>query len=97
MGVLRGGVRGIGRLRWWGCGPGTVFVYSGQGSQWVGMGRQLLVDEPVFSAAVDDLDPDFVALTGFSLRETLAGGVELVSSERSQPLLGCWRRLRGWR
>src|SRR6201999_3943195 len=68
-------------------GPGTVFVYSGQGSQWAGMGRQLLVDEPAFAAAVADLDPDFVAATGFSLQESLAGGVELVGIERIQPVL----------
>ena len=42
------------------CKPGTVFVYSGQGSQWAGMGRQLLVDEPAFAAAVDELEPLFV-------------------------------------
>ncbi len=53
------------------CGPGTVFVYSGQGSQWAGMGRQLLADEPAFAAAVDELEPDFVAQAGFSLREML--------------------------
>ena len=69
------------------CGPGTVFVYSGQGSQWVGMGRQLLVDEPAFAAAVADLEPDFVAATGFSLRDVLAGGVGLAGIEQIQPVL----------
>ena len=53
------------------CRPGTVFVYSGQGSQWAGMGRQLLVDEPAFAAAVAELEPVFVEQVGFSLRQVL--------------------------
>ncbi len=68
-------------------GPGTVFVYSGQGSQWAGMGRQLLADEPAFAAAIAELEPDFVAQTGFSLQQTLSGSHEVVGIERIQPVL----------
>ncbi|HEX7323601.1 MAG TPA: type I polyketide synthase, partial [Mycobacterium sp.] len=67
--------------------PGTVFLYSGQGSQWAGMGRQLLVDEPAFAAAVDELEPDFVAQTGFSLRGVLEAGEPVVGIDRIQPVL----------
>ncbi len=49
-------------------GSGTVFLYSGQGSQWPGMGRELLADEPAFAAAVAELEPVFVEQVGFSLR-----------------------------
>ena len=56
------------------CKPGTVFVYSGQGSQWAGMGRQLLTDEPVFAAAVDELEPLFVKHMRFSLQQVLTEG-----------------------
>lgn len=68
-------------------GNGTVFVYSGQGSQWVGMGRQLLADEPAFAAAIGELEPEFVAHTGFSLRETLADGREVEGIHNIQPVL----------
>ncbi len=69
------------------CGAGTVFVYSGQGSQWAGMGRQLIADEPAFAAAVAELEPVFVAQTGFSLRDVLAGGEPVTGIERIQPVL----------
>src|SRR5271166_3653503 len=69
------------------CGSGTVFVYSGQGAQWAGMGRQLLADEPAFAAAVDELEPMFVEQVGFSLQEVLAAGEPLVGIERIQPVL----------
>ena len=68
-------------------GPGRVFVYSGQGSQWAGMGRQLLADEPAFAAAVAELEPTFVAQTGFSMQQVLAAGEPVEGIDRIQPLL----------
>ncbi|RFD26848.1 polyketide synthase [Mycobacterium uberis] len=65
-------------------GPGTAFVYSGRGSQWAGMGRQLLSDEPAFAAAVAELEPVFVAHANFSLHDVLANGKELVGIEQIQ-------------
>ncbi|MFJ6673538.1 SDR family NAD(P)-dependent oxidoreductase [Actinosynnema sp. NPDC091369] len=35
---------------------GAVWVFSGYGSGWAGMGRRLLAEEPVFAAAVDEVD-----------------------------------------
>ena len=66
---------------------GTVFVYSGQGSQWAGMGRQLMADEPTFAAAVAELEPVFVEQVGFSLRQVLTEGEPLVGIDRIQPVL----------
>ena len=68
-------------------GPGTVFVFSGQGSHWVGMGRRLLADEPVFAAAVDELEPVFVRRVGFSLRDVIARGVEISGDAQVQPVI----------
>jgi phthiocerol/phenolphthiocerol synthesis type-I polyketide synthase B len=64
--------------------PGTVFVYSGRGSQWAGMGRQLLADEPAFAQALAELEPVFVEQAGFSLHDVIAGGKELVGIEQIQ-------------
>lgn len=69
------------------CGQGTVFVYSGQGSQWAGMGRQLLADEPAFAAAVAELEPMFVERVGFSLHQVLACDEPVQGIERIQPVL----------
>ncbi|BBX70197.1 SDR family NAD(P)-dependent oxidoreductase [Mycolicibacterium psychrotolerans] len=69
------------------CGTGTVFLYSGQGSQWAGMGRRLLTEEPAFAAAVDDLDATFTAQVGFSLRDVLESGEAVTGIDRIQPVL----------
>ena len=68
-------------------GPGTVFVYSGQGSQWLGMGTRLLADEPAFAAAVAEMEPVFLEHVGFSLQEVLTADEPLVGIDRIQPVL----------
>ena len=49
--------------------PRIAFVFSGMGSQWWGMGRQLLAEEPVFAAAIADCDAIFAPLAGWSLHD----------------------------
>ncbi|SFO88816.1 phthiocerol/phenolphthiocerol synthesis type-I polyketide synthase D [Amycolatopsis arida] len=66
---------------------GPVFVFSGHGSQWAGMGRRLLVEEPVFAAAVDRLDPHILAATGRSLRADLEAGIDARTMDHVQPLV----------
>ncbi|MGZ4793003.1 MAG: beta-ketoacyl synthase N-terminal-like domain-containing protein, partial [Ilumatobacteraceae bacterium] len=68
------------------CGSGTVFVYSGQGAHWAGMGRQLLADEPVFAEAVAELEPLFIEHVGFSLHEILYRGTPISGDATVQPV-----------
>jgi phthiocerol/phenolphthiocerol synthesis type-I polyketide synthase D len=68
-------------------GSGTVFLYSGQGSQWAGMGQELLAHEPAFTAAIAELEPVFVEQVGFSLRQVLESGEPVVGIDRIQPVL----------
>ncbi|WP_344646470.1 type I polyketide synthase, partial [Streptomyces durmitorensis] len=54
-------------------GGKTVFVYPGQGSQWTGMGRDLLAQSQVFADTVDACDAALQPFTGWSVREVLVG------------------------
>ncbi|WP_344646379.1 SDR family NAD(P)-dependent oxidoreductase, partial [Streptomyces durmitorensis] len=54
-------------------GGKTVFVYPGQGSQWTGMGRDLLAQSQVFADTVDACDAALRPFTGWSVREVLTG------------------------
>ena len=54
-------------------GPGPVFVFPGQGSQWAGMARTLHTDHPIFRQALDDCAAALDPLTGWSLTDTLTG------------------------
>ncbi len=68
-------------------GSGTVFVYSGQGSHWAGMGRRLLADEPAFAAAIAELESLFVEHIGFSLQHVLANGEQVSGDAQVQPVV----------
>ncbi|HET6289056.1 MAG TPA: SDR family NAD(P)-dependent oxidoreductase [Amycolatopsis sp.] len=82
-------------------GPASdvVFVFSGYGSQWPGMGRLLLRTEAAFRAEVEALDPVFLAEAGFSLRAVFSGERELPDLAATQlalfgmhlALAGLWR------
>ncbi|MEV0738134.1 beta-ketoacyl synthase N-terminal-like domain-containing protein [Streptomyces sp. NPDC050549] len=68
-------------------GRGPVWVFSGYGSQWTGMARQLLLEEPAFAAAVERLDARLTDVFGFSLRAHLADAGPLDRLDVSQPVL----------
>jgi acyl transferase domain-containing protein/NADPH:quinone reductase-like Zn-dependent oxidoreductase/acyl carrier protein len=67
---------------------GPAFVYSGNGSQWFGMGRQLLGD-PVFLDALREVDRLFSGHADWSLEAELSGvnGDRLALTEIAQPTL----------
>jgi phthiocerol/phenolphthiocerol synthesis type-I polyketide synthase C len=52
---------------------GLAFIYTGNGSQWAGMGKRLLSEEPVFRAAVREVDALFRGHAAYSLEDELAG------------------------
>ncbi|MEU3281320.1 SDR family NAD(P)-dependent oxidoreductase [Streptomyces antibioticus] len=69
--------------------PGSrraVFVFSGYGSQWSGMGRRLLQEDPAFAASVTRMDPAFTAELGISLTDLIMQE-QSTRVDRAQPLL----------
>ncbi|ADJ46252.1 type I polyketide synthase [Amycolatopsis mediterranei] len=69
-------------------GEGPVFVFSGHGSQWAGMGRHLLAVEPAFAAQVDKLGDAFTEHTGRSLRSLLTGTAPRTLAETQPAIFG---------
>nr|WP_062212863.1 type I polyketide synthase [Streptomyces sp. NBRC 109706] len=68
---------------------GTVFVFPGQGAQWVGMGRGLLVSSPVFAARLGECEVALAPFVEWSLVGVLEGEDEgwLEQVDVVQPVL----------
>ncbi len=67
--------------------PKVVFAFSGQGSQWHGMGQRLQADEPVFRDAMAACDRALKPYLGHSVLKLLAKEEELTDISQIQPAI----------
>ncbi|KJS52409.1 hypothetical protein VM98_31615, partial [Streptomyces rubellomurinus subsp. indigoferus] len=65
----------------------VVFVFPGQGSQWAGMGAELLDTAPVFAARIAECETALAPHVDWSLTEVLRGGRDLDRVDVVQPVL----------
>ncbi|MEU5540522.1 SDR family NAD(P)-dependent oxidoreductase, partial [Streptomyces sp. NPDC020362] len=71
-------------------GGRTVFVFAGQGTQWVGMGRELVRSSPVFAARLAECEAALAPHVPWSLSDVLAGAEGAPGLDRAdvvQPVL----------
>ncbi|SES40850.1 Acyl transferase domain-containing protein [Streptomyces sp. yr375] len=88
VGALASGLEASGVVAGSVVGSGVVFVFPGQGAQWVGMGRELLVSSPVFAASIAECEAALSPWVDWSLTGVLAGdGDELARVDVVQPVL----------
>jgi polyketide synthase 5 len=66
---------------------GPLWVFSGQGSQWISMGADLLANEPVFAATIADVEPLIARESGFSVIEAMTAPEVVTGIDRIQPTL----------
>ncbi len=69
-------------------GAALVFVFTGMGPQWFGMGRELLATDPIFEAAAQRIDEIFLRIAGWSILKELAEPEEnsrVTATEVAQP------------
>lgn len=72
-GIFRGDANPRRRLIW---------VFSGQGSQWAGMGRMLVHDEPIFRAALMRCNRELQPLLGWSVLDEFVAGCPRATTDR---------------
>ncbi|WP_037309269.1 type I polyketide synthase, partial [Amycolatopsis orientalis] len=77
-GVARGSGSGVERV---------VFVFPGQGSQWLGMASALLEQSPVFASRMEECDSALRSFVDWSLFDVLADETALGRVDVVQPVL----------
>ncbi|WP_063533520.1 type I polyketide synthase [Burkholderia sp. MSMB1589WGS] len=68
----------------------VALLFSGNGSQWAGMGRQLYAEDAVFRAALGEIDALWCADGSASLVDVMCAGASaewLAATEHAQPML----------
>ncbi|MBV9451618.1 MAG: SDR family NAD(P)-dependent oxidoreductase [Streptosporangiaceae bacterium] len=68
-------------------GADAVLVFPGQGSQWAGMGAQLLESSTVFAARIAECERALARQVDWSLTDVLRAGRELTRVDVVQPAL----------
>lgn len=84
LGLVAAGGDGAGTVRGAVTGPvgPVVFVFPGQGSQWLGMGRQLYAESEVFARSIDECARALEPWVDWSLVDVVTGAPEAVSLDR---------------